>query len=292
MAHSSLSALTVVNTRPEEQASKLSELLVKRGVTVINFPVIEITDLTDTLNSKLTLTRLQKCDIVIFVSANAVIKFMHLLAQAQQDELLADSQIDVSEFPWKLHLATIGKSTAEILKQQTAHCLGAPISADIVPQDGSDSESLLKHPEFEDCKGKNILILRGEGGREFLAEQLRLKGARVDYLELYRRSCPEFNRPPERHQALDIWQKNKIDFIIISSSESLVNLLTILGEVQSNLPNENNVAALSLLVNSKLLVVHKKIKAKARQLGFQQEIIVAEQANNEAIVAALYRYSE
>jgi len=281
-----LASITVVNTRPEEQAKALTASLEKLGATVFENPVIEISDLTDTLNSNSVQKNLAQCDILIFVSANAVKYFFRLIA-TQNIDLNKGSRLPL----W----ATVGKSTANVLAQQSLALLGKTISADIFPQRGSDSESLLKHPEFSDCSGKKILIVRGLGGREFLAEQLRIRGADVDYLEVYQRRCPQCETAEKSRKLLQRWQSQKIDFIIITSSEGLVNLLTILGGAlytEANIEQLDHSQALYLLASSKILVVHEKIAAKARKLGFMQDIIVAEKANNEAIIEALLNNCE
>jgi len=281
-----LSALTIVNTRPVEQATGLTKLLERQGAKVIESPVIEITGLTDTLNSNLCIKNLNKIDILIFISANAVNYFLKLLSTY----LLGKKEPDF--FPKQLRLAAVGRSTERVIKQKTQQILGYSIDVDIVPEQGSDSEALLKHSAFNECSGKKILIVRGQGGREYLAEQLRSRGAQVDYLEVYQRTCPIVKTLKDSRKLLDIWQKNKIDFIIITSTEGLVNLLTIMGGAlnQLSIKDKEHKNALSIIAASNILVVHQKIAVKARQLGFMQNIIVAEQANNEAIVEALSRY--
>ncbi len=77
---------------------------------------------------------------------------------------------------------TVGAATAAILE-----AYGLDVA---YPEQGDDSEALLALPAFEQAlrvHDPKVLIMRGEGGREFLAERLRGQGVAVDYLELYRR---------------------------------------------------------------------------------------------------------
>ncbi|WP_205523206.1 uroporphyrinogen-III synthase, partial [Pseudomonas viridiflava] len=64
------------------------------------------------------------------------------------------------------------------------------------PARGDDSEALLALRELQAALATSasprVLILRGEGGREALAECLRGQGVAVDYLPLYRRSLPHY----------------------------------------------------------------------------------------------------
>ncbi len=59
----------------------------------------------------------------------------------------------------------------------------------IAPQDGFDSEAVIALPEFaaDAVRGRKVLIFRGDGGRELLADTLRERGASVEYVTCYRR---------------------------------------------------------------------------------------------------------
>jgi len=64
----------------------------------------------------------------------------------------------------------------------------------ISPKDGNDSEALLAAPELQAMAGRRVLIVRGEGGRAFLGDALRARGAAVEYAECYRRAGPPQSR--------------------------------------------------------------------------------------------------
>ncbi len=60
------------------------------------------------------------------------------------------------------------------------------------PDDGNDSEAVLRLPLWQTLpQGAAVLIVRGHGGREFLAHQLTLRGFNVQTAEVY------FRRPLE-----------------------------------------------------------------------------------------------
>ena len=58
--------------------------------------------------------------------------------------------------------------------------------------------------------GKRIVIFRGNGGREKLADSLRKRGAVVDYIECYERKLPNINRDILTR----LWDKNTLHGII------------------------------------------------------------------------------
>ena len=81
-----------------------------------------------------------------------------------------------------LHI-TVGQASAQAL---AAFC-SQPVYA---PQEGNDSEAVLQLPLWQSLpRGAEILIIRGRGGRGFLAQSLRQQGFKVQIAEVY------FRRP-------------------------------------------------------------------------------------------------
>lgn len=84
----------------------------------------------------------------------------------------------------------VGETTAGILREY-----GLPAQP---PEDGQDSEALLRLPRWQTLFAQGpplkVMIWRGAGGREHLAARIRASGGQVDYLELYRR-LPAPNLP-------------------------------------------------------------------------------------------------
>jgi uroporphyrinogen III methyltransferase/synthase len=94
-------------------------------------------------------------------------------------------------------------SSAPAASRRSRHGIAAPAHRVIAPQAGADggvprydSESLFACIEAafggaQALAGKRVLIVRGDGGREWLAERLREAGAEVTLVAAYRRVVPE-----------------------------------------------------------------------------------------------------
>lgn len=243
---------TVLVTRPKHQTEELCALLNAVGAETINFPVLEIVPVQDSSSLAGVIKQLDNADIAIFVSTNAV---------EQGDRLVRQIR---GGWPPKLQLAVVGQSSARALKR-------AGLNGSIRPQRDFNSEALLALPELRQVTGKHIVIFRGQGGRETLATELRQRGARVDYVEVYARRCPQTD--------LGLLQRDgrleRISAIIVASNESLQNLYDLAG-----------VSYRDWLVHTPLVVISQRTAALAGQLGFHRYCIASE-ASNRALVAAV-----
>ncbi len=235
--------ITVLNTRPKEQAESLSQQLQSDGFNVLELASIQIEPLLKKRENKPKL--LIDSDIVIFISSNAVIHFdLHYL-------LSTNCQV-----------AVIGKATAQTYQQIYLQ------KADIIPIKSFDSEGLLAHPQMQAIKGKKILIVRGKGGREHLAIQLQQRNAKVCYLEVYQRCKPKILTD----EVNKIFEQHPVDFILVFSSESLTNLL---GMVEKKIQQR--------LKSLPLLLIHPKIAEKAVNLGFIAKTHILKASDSKSI---------
>lgn len=198
-------ALTLANvgvaiTRPINQAKKLTELIQAAGGNVISFPLIEITPLKDYTEFENVIANMSEYDWIIFISSNAV--------QNSMPRLLKHG------IPNHLNFAAIGPVTAKALGD-----LG--IDKVLTPKDRFDSESLLSLLELQDMQGKKVLIVRGIGGREVLANTLKLRGAKTTFAECYQRINPQTNC----EVLTQAYAKQQLHNIIVTSSEAMRHLL-------------------------------------------------------------------
>ena len=195
-----LAGCGVLVTRPPAQADGLCEAIENAGGTAIRFPVLSIEGRTGG-DIEADLGDFSP-DIVVFVSANAVTFGLPVL-----------DDIDAS-------FAAVGPATAAALS-----AAGRP--PHIVPISGYDSEALLAEPALVDVKDKRILIVRGENGRELLADTLRDRGATVGYLPVYRRK----RYRPDAEAIADLERQlleGAVDVVSVLSVETLEHLVELL----------------------------------------------------------------
>jgi uroporphyrinogen-III synthase len=246
--------IRVLVTRPAGQADPLCKLLEAAGASVERLPAIEILEPDDTDRLDALVERLDKFQLAIFVSANAVHHGLPVILTRRA-------------WPTGLAIATVGPTSGQAVAQYG-------LTLTYVPVHEYSSEGLLALEALQDMRGRRVIIFRGNGGRSKLYDTLTARGASVEYAEVYRRRCPE----TDPQAMLDLLQPGRLDVITVASNETLENLVTMAGP-----------AGLPLLLEKRLIVPGQRQVAFARELGFRQAPIVAENAGDEAFVAALER---
>jgi uroporphyrinogen-III synthase len=191
---------------------------------------------------------------VIFISANAV-RFGMALVDDYWPQL-----------PLGINWYAVGAATAERLLQFQIHA--------ITPGSNMSSEGLLALPYLRNVEGQRVLIIKGEGGRDALRTELSQRGALVDELACYRRRVPDV---PEGALAQQITQW-EIDVIMLSSGESLANLLLLLSPAETT-----KFKPVGLVVPS------ERVADLARQAGFEH-IVTAANASDTAMLRALQEW--
>ena len=69
-----------------------------------------------------------------------------------------------------------------------------------------DSEALWARLRQRDWQGRRVLVVRGEGGRDWLAEQLAQAGARVEFVAAYQRVLPQLDAGRSGAAAMRRWR--------------------------------------------------------------------------------------
>lgn len=252
-----LEGYAVMVTRPLDQAQTLISEIEKRGGQVVFAPMIVI---QPTANDAATLAvkQLDEYDIAIFISKNAADLGLKMIKGAKR--ALGRQSV-----------FAVGVGTAERLRELGVKDVTAPKSE-------FSSEGLLKMPALSahEIAGKRVLIMRGAGGRELLAQVLQQRGARVDYCEVYARVVP--------HTRLaEVLRASKIaapDIAIITSPEALANLADKIDQ-----------EGLHVMYDVPLMVAGGRTAQEVERLGFTLEPIMVDNPGDRSIVDALVRWA-
>jgi uroporphyrinogen-III synthase len=196
-------------TRPAEECAALAATLAEQGVFSSSLPLLDIQPLGDSPEQHDTFQHLNRYCAVIVVSKPAARLGVALLRRYWPQP--------PANLPW----FSVGAATGQILAEH-----GLAVS---YPSESDDSEALLALPQLQQAlragDSPRVLILRGEGGREALADCLRGQGVAVDYLPLYRRLLPQYAVAalPERVYA------ERLNGLVVSSGQGLQHLLALAG---------------------------------------------------------------
>jgi len=249
-----MNGLRVLNTRPAHQSQHLTEKLIAWGAQAISFPTIEIKTSDACQNKHNIHNTISEYDIALFVSQNAV---QH-----------AFKVIDAKHLPAVLKIGVIGKGSLESLSR-------FGIKANDMPNKTYNSEGLLSSELLNNVNEKNIIIFRGQAGRNLLGDTLQERGAKVTYCEVYQRRIPDINLD-DYAQAF----KHKLNIALFTSSEGLLNAFKMLKPIDAD-----------KLLQTPWLLISERMKKTAYDLGHNSDIIIAQQASDDGIMSTLKQWA-
>jgi uroporphyrinogen-III synthase len=226
----------------------LEQRIEQLGGHALPFPLLEIDAVADDHLLREQLSRLARTDLAIFVSPNAVRYGMAAIRAS-------------GGLPAAVKVATMGPGSARALRE-------AGVAGVILPDARFDSEGLLARPELQDVAGRRVMILRGDGGRELLADTLKARGATVEYVTCYLRSktTPDMDLLQQAHA------------LTVTSSEALTHLRDLLDR-----------SCTAHALDLPLFVPNERIAALARQQGWRDVILT--DSGDDGLLASLVAWA-
>ena len=246
--------MRLIVTRPAAQAEGWITRLRALGVDAVGLPLIGIEPVPDRAPLQTAWAGLAHARLVMFVSANAVSHFF-------------DARPAAAAWPAGTAAGSTGPGTSAALR-----AAGVPDACIVEPGPGAapDSEALWQRIHGWPWAGRRALVVRGEDGRDWLAEQLRQAGAQVDFVAAYRR-VPPLLSDEQRALLQAAFSDPGAHCWHFSSSESIANLARVLPAADWS--------------RSAALATHARIAESARRHGFGRVTLVA--ATPEAAAALL-----
>ena len=239
------SNINVLITRPESAGRELQQHLKTQGIVSYCQPFFDYQS-NQALQQLKTLQNTLTAPIVIFVSVAAVEfanKLLPIATWAKQDVI------------------AVGSATQRALKA---------FGVDAVVPQQHDSEGLLTLSQLSNVSKKDIVIIRGDGGRELIAEALSIRGANVHYFESYRRVWRNLSI-----NALKTWQQQQINCILVTSNALLEFIVNLIKNSDAYWKEDCT-----------WIVASSRIANNAEKMGLKR-VINAHGANKKAITSAL-----
>ncbi len=290
-------------TRPEAQSGDWAQRMAALGVPTASLPLIEIAASEDPEPARRAWHQLAEARVVMFVSPNAVDAFF-----AQRPNAEGEGEGGGGPLPWPARTlaATVGPGSARALEAQ-----GVPASQIVQPPPDApslDSEHLwpeLQRVAGPDWSSARALLVRGDGGREWLGDRLREAGAQVDAISVYHRRCPTLDGEGQALLRTALQQPDQHVWLF-SSAEAIGHLETLVARLNAvgapRLSPESGTRALTADPTTwngdagpalpspwpgvRAIATHERIAARARRLGLAHVVLVRPDA---AAVATAFR---
>jgi uroporphyrinogen-III synthase len=233
--------LRLLVTRPQPQADAWVARLRASGVDALALPLLAIETVLDLSELHTAWHELPGYALVMFVSPNAVSHFF----------AARPAQIAARGWPAGTRAGATGPGTLQALQMA-----GVPAPLCVAPPSGApqfDSAALWAQLRSESWTGREVLVLRGDGGRDEFAAQLRAAGAAVHFTQAYHRG-PAIFTPAEQARLAQAIAAPASHLWWLSSTEAV-------GYLPHLAPGVAWSRALAL-------ASHPRIAERARELGF------------------------
>ncbi|MGY4830486.1 uroporphyrinogen-III synthase [Sphaerotilaceae bacterium SBD11-9] len=227
--------MRVLVTRPAAQASEWVQQLRAAGLQAEALPLIDIAAAPDAAAVAAAWSALPQQAMVVFVSPNAAAHFFAARPALRQ-------------WPAATRAASPGPGTTRVLRELGVALITEP-AAD-APQ--FDSEALWQQLAPLDWAGQHVLVVRGAGGRDWLAERLRERGAQLSFVAAYGRTAPQLSAPQQALLGEALAQPAE-HLWFFSSSEAIDHLQALAPQADWR--------------PTRALATHPRIAERARRLG-------------------------
>ena len=231
-------------TRPQPQADAWVHELRAHGVPAHALPLLQIEPAAEPATHA-AWSAIERFALVVFVSPNAVHSFFALRPAS-------------ATWPAATLAGSTGPGTTQALGDA-----GVPVEQIVEPAREPaqfDSEALWQRLRDRTWLQAHVLVVRGDGGREWLGEQLRAAGAQIEYVRAYRRVVPQWSAEQQAlaERALaaphhTVW--------LLSSSQAVAHLRSLLPQASWHAANA--------------WATHARIAEAARGSGFGVVVTVA-----------------
>ena len=228
----------VLVLRPQPGADETAAALAEAGIPAQIAPVLSIDPVAESPALRALVQRLDEFDAIVFVSVPAV-RFG-----------LAQLDAHWPQFPARLRWFAVGERSRRALAESDLDA-EAPVD--------ERSEGLLALERLK--RAERVLLVRGEGGREALAQGLEARGQRVEHLVVYARRAVTVDLPALATTAAAVATSAEIVDAFVSSG----------GARFAEVP---------------LLVPSERVAAHAREQGFRR-VRTMEGAGSAATLRAL-----
>jgi uroporphyrinogen-III synthase len=253
-------ATIVINTRPAESGEELQHLLHEQGINALHCPAITIESYSEpkllsedrvTFSVELTKHIAEPDTALIFVSRSAASAFSSWF------KTLTQSRPELSHLI-SAQLFAVGKGTAT----QLAHDLSLALTQITYPSQ-HDSEGVLALPELSTAK--HVAIIKGERGRELMAQSLKQRGQVCNEWAFYQRHARDLTGE------LPDWPNNAL---VLATSIEIIESIAASATGSESFLNRFQWLAFSRRIKQALIA--QKVPEK--------QIYTCEQMNNSSII--------